>query len=85
MRDMRAFLGFLLAAGIIGGGLYHKQRGAAHADAADLKPSAVPSAKAPAAAPPAQPSPHHWPKRALDRAADVKRQVADQRKTDETR
>ena len=32
-----------------------------------------------------EPSQHHWPKRALDRAADVEHQLAEQRKQDETR
>ena len=31
------------------------------------------------------PSEHNWPKRSLDRAADVKRQVAEQRQADGTR
>jgi hypothetical protein len=38
------------------------------------------SASVAAAATPAQNSPHNWPKNALDRAGDVKRQVLQQRK-----
>ena len=34
---------------------------------------------------PREPSEHNWPKRALNRAGDVKRQVAEQRSQDGTR
>ena len=79
---MRTSLGLLLAAGTVAVILL-KQREAPVAQAPVVKP-AVASAGAPAAAPPGQPS-QQWPKRALDRAADVKRQVGEQRKGDETR
>lgn len=85
MRDMRTLAGLVIAAGIIGAVVLHKQRESAGQQASALKPSPVTATGAPAPAPTGQASQHNWPKRALDRAADVKRQVGEQRKADETR
>ena len=76
------FLGLVAAAGIIGAVVLQKQRESTTPEPSTFKPSAVKTAAAPA--PPGQASQHNWPKRALDRAADVKRQVAEQRRGDET-
>ncbi len=81
---MRTFLGLAAAAGIIGLVVMQKQREQPKEQASAPKPPTQTAAAAASAAPAAQPS-QHWPKRALDRAADVKRQVADQRRGDETR
>ena len=81
---MRAFIGIAAAAGIIGAVVLQKQRVAAP----EQRPAVEAAAAAPVSskpAPAAQPSGHNWPKSAVDRAADVKRQVAEQRKGDETR
>ena len=82
---MRIFLGLLVAGGIVGAVVMQKQRQAPDKQPAAPKPAVVATAKAPTAAPAGQPAAQHWPKRALDRAADVKRQVADKNKADETR
>ena len=82
---MRTFLGLVAAAGIIGAVVMQKQRQATEKQPVAAKPAVVATAKAPAAAPAGQPPAQHWPKRALDRAADVKRQVADKNKADETK
>ena len=82
---MRAFIAVTVAAGIFAVIVLQKQRATTppQASAGQTAPAATP--KAPAAAPSGQASAHNFPKRALDRAADVKRQVAEQRKGDETR
>lgn len=71
---------FLLAAVSIAGAVLNYVR-------REPPTAAKQEAKAPVAQPSAtrEPSEHNWPKRALDRAADVRRQVTDQRKQDEPR
>ena len=81
---MRTFVGLVIAAGIIGAVVLQKQRETSAPAASALKPSATKTTAAPAPAPAGEASKHNWPKRALDRAADVKRQVGEQRKGDET-
>ncbi len=83
---MRLSAGLVIATAIVGLIVLQKQRDSATPENASSGTApVVAKAAAPAAAPLAQASPQHWPKRALDRAADVKRQVADQRRSDETR
>ncbi len=82
---MRTFLGLVVAAGIIGAVVIQKQRQAPDKQPAATTPAVVATTKAPVAAPAGQPTAQHWPKRALDRAADVKAQVADKNKRDETK
>ena len=79
---MRTFVGLVITAGIIGAVVLHKQRDSVPTQASAPTSPAVRAAAAAVPSPAGQPS-QHWPKRALDRAADVKRQVADQRKSDE--
>ena len=81
---MRTFLGLLVAGGIIAAVVLHKQRESAAPGPSALTPSPLSSAAAPALVPAGEPAKHNWPKRALDRAADVKRQVGEKRKSDET-
>ena len=81
---MRAFIAVTLTAGIIAAIVMRKQPEPAAPQPAAQKTAPAALSKAQAAAPANQPS-QHWPKRALDRASDVKRQVAEQRKGDETR
>jgi hypothetical protein len=80
---MRTSLGLLLAAGTIAV-IVLKQREVPVAESPAANRAVAPAAAAPAAVP-AQQASQHWPKRALDRAADVKRQVAEQRNADGTR
>lgn len=82
---MRTILGLVAAAGIIGAVVMHKQRQAPEEQPVAAKPAVGAIAKAPVAAPAGQPPAQHWPKRSLDRAADVKRQVADKNKADESK
>ena len=70
---MRILVGFLIVAAAIGGFVVHKQRQEA---AAAQTASAIPTPR------PAT-SQYNLPKRALDRANDVKRQVAEERKSNE--
>lgn len=71
---MRIVVGFLIGAALIGGFIAHKQRqeSAAAAETESATPTPRPAT-----------SKYNMPKRALDRANDVKRQVAEQRKSDE--
>ena len=86
LRDMRAAIAFIITAGVAGAVVLQKQRESQHVEPAAAKPAAVSAAQGPApSAGGKQPVAQHWPKRALDRAADVKRQVGDQRNSDETR
>lgn len=71
---MRAFIWFVICAALIGGFVVHKQRQESTATAETQ--SATPTPR------PAT-SKYNMPKRALDRANDVKAQVAAQRKSDE--
>jgi hypothetical protein len=83
---MRLSAGLVIATALIGLAVLQNQREtAAPEKPASATAPTVAKATAPAAAPITQDNAQHWPKRALDRAADVKRQVADQRKSDETR
>lgn len=73
---MRFFLGFFVVAVLTGGALLHNRN----------EKAAPPTPTAEASAQPAtsvEPSKHNWPKRALDRAADLKSQIAEQRKGNE--
>ncbi len=72
---MRFVVGFLIVAAIAAGILKHTR----HEEAADPATSTAQVAKLPAT-PAQRASEHNWPKSSLDRAADVKRQVAQQRK-----
>ncbi len=82
---MRAFIAVTITAGIIAAIVLRKQPEPAAPQPAVQKTAPATLSKAPVAAPASEPSQHNWPKRALDRASDVKRQVAEQRKGDETR
>jgi hypothetical protein len=76
---MRALIVVVLAVAIIAAVLKH--RNGAEPDTPTQQPT--PAQQQTSAA--REPSQHNWPKRSLDRAADVKRQVAEQRKEDGTR
>ena len=76
-QNMRTFIRFVIAVGIGGAVLLQKQREQAPPASTTKRASA---AARPAGAPIEQPSQQNWPKRALDRAANVKRQAAEQRK-----
>jgi hypothetical protein len=76
---MRTLLVIVIAA--VGIGLLIKRGGGPAAK--EAKPATV--ASTPAAPTTRQPSEHNWPKRSLDRAAEVKRQVAAQRASDGVR
>ena len=76
---MRMFLVLAVAVAAVAGVMTRGQRGQSDA------PPAQAVVAQPTAAASAEPSEHNWPKRALNRAADVKRQVADQRKEDAVR
>ena len=78
-RDMRAALAFIITAGIAGAVLLQKERESTPSSRTPTAPRTLSAAQA------EQPVAQHWPKRALDRAADVKRQVTEQREDDETR
>jgi len=75
-RVMRLLLVVVVSAAVVGGVVAHRKSG--QSDAA--KPNALPASQQGAA-----PREHHWPKRALDRAADVKRQVTETRREDDAR
>ena len=76
-NGMRFIVGFLVVATVAVG--YFKQT--RHEEPAP--PAKPPAQVATAQASPARPtSEHNWPKSSLDRVADVKRQVAQQRKED---
>lgn len=81
---MRTFIGLVVAAGIIYV-VVQKRGEQPNGERPAAKPVVASTAAASKAAPVAEPAANHWPKRALDRANDVKRQVAEQRKGDETR
>ena len=86
VRDMRKAIAFIIIVGVAGAIVLQKQRASQHAESADAKPASFSAAQAPAGSAAAQqPVAQHWPKRALDREADVKRQVGEQRNSDETR
>lgn len=79
---MRTLLVIVIAA--VGIGLLIKRGGGPAAK--EAKPATVASTPAATMAPTTrQPSEHNWPKRSLDRAAEVKRQVAAQRASDGVR
>jgi hypothetical protein len=71
---MRTFLALVVAVAIIGGFLKYRQRSQA--------PLAVEPSGSNAGAPNATPA--QWPKSAIDRATDVKRQVAKEKSADAT-
>jgi len=76
---MRILIGILIVAAVVGGVLKHNRR---------EQPAPITSAPASVATkaqPPApqEPSKHNWPKRTLDRVAEVKQQVAQQKKENE--
>lgn len=76
---MRILLALIVAGAIAYGVLRHRK---------SEEPAPVATAKAPTAQPAAAPrevSEHNWAKRSLDRAADVKRQVAAQQKENGTK
>jgi len=70
------FLLLLLSLGAGGAMLVNARR-------TQTPPNSVASESAPVAAPKVAVSQHNWPKHALDRTAEMKRQVADQRKQDD--
>ena len=72
-EGMRILVGFLIVAAVIGGFVAHKQRQEATAPAQTVN--------APGA--PRDPSKYNFPKRTLNRVDDVKRQVAEERKSNE--
>ena len=76
---MRAVVIVVIIVAVTAGVLKHRNR--AQSDASAEKPIVAQQQ----ATAPREPSEHNWPKRALDRAADVKRPVAEQRKEDGTR
>ncbi|HMJ04655.1 MAG TPA: hypothetical protein VK474_00230 [Chthoniobacterales bacterium] len=73
---MRFLLGTVVAVAVIGGVVLHRQReeGAAPVQTVSAQPEKVVAPRAP-----------HWPKSALDRANELKRQVATQRAEDGTK
>ena len=72
---MRIFVALLVALAIGGGVLaYRKHEAPTAVSTKDAKPAHSPASS------PSENSQHNWPKNALDRAADVKRQVLQQRK-----
>lgn len=75
---MRIILALVAVLAIGGGIVANRSR------AVESKPIATAEKAATAPAPSAAPSvsQHNWPKKALDRAGDVKRQVLEGRKTD---
>ncbi|MDQ2659581.1 MAG: hypothetical protein M3Y03_04100 [Verrucomicrobiota bacterium] len=74
---MRILLGLLVVGAVIGGIVTHRHH---EETPAPVTAPALTAAAAQPAAIPRQPSAHNWAKSALDRAGDVKRQVAEQRK-----
>ena len=78
-RVMRALLIVIVSVAVVGGVLTHRNRGRSKEPEAQKAVAAAHSSAA------REPSQHNWPKRTLDRAADVKRQVAEQRQEDATR
>jgi hypothetical protein len=75
---MRIVVGFLIAACVVG--FFLSQR---HSDKTTETTPASVATSAPAPVPPARE--HHWPKSAFDRVDDMKRQVAAERKQDQTK
>lgn len=73
---MRIVLVCLVVGAVIGGVLYNRS------GTPDTPAPKVVAATAPANAS-REPSQHNWPKRALDRAAEVKKQVAAERKSND--
>jgi hypothetical protein len=71
---MRALVVVIITVAVAAGVLKHRNRVKSDAPA---QPAVRAEQQAAASG---EPSQHHWPKRALDRAADVKRQVHEQRK-----
>ena len=69
---MRVIVGLLVAACLIGAALKYRM--------GEPAPAPTATAAQKTATAPQEPSQHNWPKRSLDRAGDVKRQVAAQRK-----
>lgn len=72
---MRIFLGLLVVLAVAGGFLAHRK---------GETPVTASAATAKASAAPREVSEHDWAKRSLDRAADVKMQVARERKENTT-
>ena len=70
---MRILVGFLIVAAVIGGFVAHKQRQEPTASAQTVNASSAFR----------EPSKYNFPKRTLDRVGDVKRQVAEERKSTE--
>ena len=83
-EDMRVSAGVVITIGIVAVVVLQKHREPA-APQQPTQTSAAPAVAGSVAAPEAQAIAQHWPKSALDRAADVRRQVAEQRKSDGTR
>jgi hypothetical protein len=75
---MRFVFGFLIVAAIAAGILKHTRQD----NSAPPATTAAQTAKALPATTVQTPSAHNWPKSSLDRVAEVKRQVAQQRKED---
>ena len=71
---MRIFLGFVIVAAIVGGFLSHRKQ------EPPVAPAPVAVVMKAQATPARQTSEHNWPKYSLDRAAEVKREVLEQRK-----
>ena len=85
-NDMRTFMGLVIAVGIGAAVLVQKQRQQSKPAAEITETTAVARASAaPSAAAAGPASEQNWPKRALDRAAEVKRQVAEQHKQNDTK
>ncbi len=72
---MRTLAWLLVAVVLVGGFVMHRRQ---------QQTAAVPQPSTAVAAPVArEPSEHNWPKRALDRVDEVKRQVAAERKSND--
>lgn len=76
-QGMRILVGFLIIACVIG--FFYSRRPAP--DGVTAAPASVASTAQ--STTPSEPSKYNMPKRALDRAADVKRQVLEQRKAND--
>lgn len=76
---MKIVVGFLIVACVVG---FLLSRRPPEKPAAAAPIVSAPSAQSAA---PREPSEHNWPKRALDRVGDVKRQVAAQRAQDDAK
>jgi len=71
-QGMRTFLGLIAAVAIIGGVLKYRERQEPAANAVTAPPAASAA------------TPRHFPKQALDRAAEVKREVAKEHASNES-